>query len=919
MSNPSITLRLCEGPRELPEIFDNFPMMKFLTPERRGDILQTKVSSVAVRYFVQQTKVPLGFLRLLEEPHSSNEKLRHLAVVARINNLLTADQLATIFMACNAEEQLISQQTIVQTTYSLNERPISLTTTFHRPPFTRINDCPLIHAHSLGHRPGKDKHFRFLEEFLFLTKTQAPAFYDRMKDVPLMERDFAVILIPIGGWKSLCHFSPRWHIIASKLNSFNPVKFCKTQPSRLAQRYEQQVYVVPSMSMFRAAFQVKACTNGYRLAPIFRGRLDQTVVASPWTGRHIIRIDYGPEGPGERGADGPFYAGPSIRTLDDIVTASRWAQIKAPHLQAFYRIHTLIQEVQGSDQHEQWAPREKAQLEELRVSIVRGELPGTATAKSLTFGHVFRENFHLWGYKFKRQLLTEIVQQEKHWSETLGVDCTDLHDPELQLFNQIKQALFPTLLEPYPSITRIHQVRPTETESKRRPPDPFDQHTLTRHMTQEQRKAFMAREKDQGLVDFLAGALQETEGLKTILETRYREMDSVVTSLLHAFFQKKITSSQFATLAMMRAAVEQFILKPTALELYYPKVNVGETTSHSFVTALGSIDSKPTVYCFDPLLPDDRSHRILQKYFNLTDREWDSFVYYLSCMPSSEQTFATFPLPLGEGPSLSGMQYALDDVLNVFHPVDERQPYSANLPLGMQPRVYVVPSFSMYQAFLRVSYGTEHAWDLEPILGKITKETIEYYKLRFKRPVGIGLPGAEGPEQADGHYAGRHIFSVHDLYHATRDSLILRNHHEAIHHIIDMLKGCVAELEMGVERTKLTKEQIEALVWKLIDGELMMTNNGLSSACFGDLFSHVHDDHSLAFKQIVIKDMAKMAGYWKDSYQIGRSDLREEDRDLYDSFLKKGDEKKQQPPTTQTKVPTTPTKVLTTPTCCAIL
>jgi hypothetical protein len=69
----------------------------------------------------------------------------------------------------------------------------------------------------------------------------------------------------------------------------------------------------------------------------------------------------------------------------------------------------------------------------------------------------------------------------------------------------------------------------------------------------------------------------------------------------------------------------------------------------------------------------------------------------------------------------------------------------------LKKKVMIIPSFSMLQAYIDITYGKD-AMPVAPLFGECTKKTLISLKLANKRPLHLGSHEAPTPDEADHYY-----------------------------------------------------------------------------------------------------------------------------------------------------------------------
>lgn len=390
-----------------------------------------------------------------------------------------------------------------------------------------------------------------------------------------------------------------------------------------------------------------------------------------------------------------------------------------------------------------------------------------------------------------------------------------------------------------------------------------------RHLVQ---SGFEGRSK----IENFASRLNSGSGVPILLK-KDKECTSMPIQGLQARIYDLITDAQLGTLCLLNQAYDQLIKHRS-----YIDVRFGEPLRiNSNITQVSNGSNAVFNNIFEVYhcsQEGEQANKYLKNYLGFTDAQFVNFTQALKKAPASEQYFYTFRIPLGDTISWSPMYHALCYVLQyhlkkkVWNPVEcEGKEF-----FGLKQRVLVLPSFTMFQNFLNVHCG-DHAVTLVPIFGKCTPSTIEKFKLQGKRIVEISLPVAEVEKEADGLYAGRLVYSLHDIYHGFRYSVVKNNEKAALKYI--------NKIFIELRKAQPHNTDLKRLKWSLIDGELH--NSVTLGESFGFLFHTPKNRWSLHFKLMIIQDMVEKKEFWNKEFNLTRNDLLPEDGLLYDQLSAK--------------------------------
>lgn len=397
---------------------------------------------------------------------------------------------------------------------------------------------------------------------------------------------------------------------------------------------------------------------------------------------------------------------------------------------------------------------------------------------------------------------------------------------------------------------------------------------LTRQLTFNQKRAVGWNDLSAHEVNAFILTLQSKGGISTIAADLSNWEKFPLYTLIGHIKRGDVTQAQVASMCLLYQAIDQFIFNREHVAVYPVDASDPDSISNFYISNMSNA-KPPKLHTYS--IFDKKKESLAQEFFNLTDYGFKLFQERLLNKPDSEKYFHTVQLPLGPVYNWSPLIHRIITIApnNSFHffkPVE----IGTNHILDAKITAMVVPSFSMIEEYLKVVHD-ENAIDLVPLIGECGKETITHYKLQNKRVFQIGMPEAPIPKMADNYYVGNFCFSLHDAYHAIRDSLLTQGARRAIGQIVDRI--------LRDSKSK-TAEKIK---WNLIDGELYQKKNS-----FGELFALSKANWDEAHKQLVLEDMAKLSQFWEMEFGIIPDHLLENERKLYDAILLKMTEAEKQ-------------------------
>jgi hypothetical protein len=288
---------------------------------------------------------------------------------------------------------------------------------------------------------------------------------------------------------------------------------------------------------------------------------------------------------------------------------------------------------------------------------------------------------------------------------------------------------------------------------------------------------------------------------------------------------------------------------------------------------------------------------LMQRYFNLSEDEWNNFCREMYYALPSEKIFHVLIAPFGK---YSNIIEKIQTVLNCMQTLD----WIADTDEGLRKEnIVVVPSFSMFQAAINAKAYTLNRTPvtLVPTYGYI--EADHYKELKKANKIAFSLYMPEADPQLryscestryvsyiDGHrdeypWAG----IIHDIYHAMREMAMNENVAKARWRLASIAEGHPNNKYLAKSRP------VDDI---LVDGELIfsyaksddtMFNSDLRASeaqKFGDIFyfSSMRNTLHPNLKRAFIEDMVVNEKYWQAEFQIGKADLLIDDQELYDEI-----------------------------------
>ncbi len=421
-------------------------------------------------------------------------------------------------------------------------------------------------------------------------------------------------------------------------------------------------------------------------------------------------------------------------------------------------------------------------------------------------------------------------------------------------FQEHIKEFFLDFVEKYPSyLTYSTRILPSE----------FNALPLTAHLSSYQRSAIdnQTHGINSDKVNHFINVLKMKGGIIALAKTD--SIESLPLLALVGWIRRgDITQFQVASICLLYQGILQLIRERKMIANYYDFSRQEDVPLIQPIPLHFLVNYSPVLATYSVY---GKAGKIAKLFFNFNKAQFKKFKNYLRKSPDSEQHFHTIDLPLGQ---INQWSPLYDRLLTILDKVPKPVKVEIGNPTfkNEYPKRMVIPSFTMIQVFLKVLYKFQEI-RLQPLIGVCTKATIAHFKQLDKRVVQVGASGADVPIKADSFYCGPLILSIHDgLYHAVRDSALAQEERLAINQITDRILGHFQD------------EIADEICWKLVDGEL----HDSSEQKFGAIFQHEYWNRT--YKFIVLKDMALLAQFWKESFGITRDDLYPEEQEIYDSI-----------------------------------
>jgi hypothetical protein len=445
--------------------------------------------------------------------------------------------------------------------------------------------------------------------------------------------------------------------------------------------------------------------------------------------------------------------------------------------------------------------------------------------------------------------------------------------------------------------------------------DPYEE--LVHSIPLQERGAILDELESNEIIE-RANTLRDDLASNKLMKLDPSESRLILLAALRNLKYKQITPAQLASLHLFDSALHTLYLNPAVYLIHDMLNNEDVMYRKCRVLPVVNKEDMPTSVIQLPYevlpcppnilierLPERMQVPLIYRFFNFVLIEWDFFCTEMSRAPTSEQYFQVLTAPV-EGCWSSIISHIQHD-LKCMQVLDWFIETSTGLKIE---NIMIVPTFTMFQVAINAKAFVlnRQSVQLLPTYGYVESERYQKLKASGAIPLSLYLPEKDVDLQysydkgsfrmeVDGHpketaFAG----AIHDVYHALRELSMSESVAKARWRLVSIAQ-------------KHPKNQITpgagAIDEILIDGELIFSYPVKRDSIFrpefrpfypekfGDLFyvSHLkgnlHEDLKYAF----IKDMVLNENLWRDSFNIGRKDLRKKERDLFDK-LKTPDTKK---------------------------
>lgn len=408
--------------------FDSFEMTKFLTPKQRSSLTNSlrNISDLALKNFVEalnnneftpKAKKNINLRTLFMESYEDiYQNLPHLALKARLRNLVVDEQLGSLCLLCQAIDQLIVNRQLVcedPRFFKISVNDGSKLYEIDPLPRNRVPD-----EFRIFHLADKSdlKETEELLNIFFDIPLNIRDFWRNIDHWPESEKYFGVFKLPVEdpiSWSRLYSEICRVSTIC-KFPVFLPLQH---------RDWKQKVLLIPSFSMLQRYYNFRYPSSAMKLR-LFIGRCTmKTIEHYKINGARVIQV-------GMSGANVPNYAdgnfgGRLIFTIHDFYHAQRDAVVPKNQQRALLHINELFKKILEKQ------PQNK-QLKHIKWKLLDGELQTDGLFGSLFF------IVKTWTEETKKWVIEDMVRNQKTWGKKFNLSMKDLLPPEQEIYRFIQ-------------------------------------------------------------------------------------------------------------------------------------------------------------------------------------------------------------------------------------------------------------------------------------------------------------------------------------------------------------------------------------------------------------------------------------------------------------------------------------------------
>ncbi|CAM2786629.1 hypothetical protein [Legionella worsleiensis] len=425
-----------------------------------------------------------------------------------------------------------------------------------------------------------------------------------------------------------------------------------------------------------------------------------------------------------------------------------------------------------------------------------------------------------------------------------------------------------------------------------------------------------------------AGVLEELEHDAVVQRTK-RLVDELATGVINEFEipesrtlflaalrgvkLKQISAAELATLHIFDSAIRTLYISPRVyLRYYFLNADKGITNSvyHFPIPNDQELPNRITHLHYNTIicpnynnlsisdLPWRMQKPLVYRFFSFTEAEWTIFCEIMENSPPLERTYRVAHAP--ESGCWSDLIANIQKVLKCMRTLDRYAVSTAGLHFE---NVMVIPSFTMFQAALNAKAQTLKRIPVQliPTYGIINLDHYAELKTQGKIALTLYLPEKDSElrykedrgsfrSTIDGHpYETAFAGAIHDVYHAMREM--------AMSERVAKARMRLAQIALSHPKNKINEDH-RSIYEILVDGELIYSYPPEVDTMFepdyraptAESFGRIFTTASMAgalhpeLKRLFIQDMVQNKSFWHELFDLGRADLLDEDKLIYDDI-----------------------------------
>lgn len=353
-----------------------------------------------------------------------------------------------------------------------------------------------------------------------------------------------------------------------------------------------------------------------------------------------------------------------------------------------------------------------------------------------------------------------------------------------------------------------------------------------------------------------------------------------------AMLKGAITQMQCATICYFCSAVDQLLFNP---KQFGEKINdEGEKEYQEITEPRNDSPPKAPPHLLNLIELERSGNKLFQMVASEFNFSPDEFLNILKTLPHSEQFVLSIPLsPTNiHSKTWSPLIHAINKLgtkLPFFMLSEHEKGADSKI---IQGYLFAI-SFSVIELFMKKRHHLS-CMDMQPLIGNCKAVDLRKARQTGRRIVQLGAAFAPCPSTADSYLSGGNFaFTLHDIYHLIRDSLVLENERAVI---IDLIVPFLTNL-LRQERDPFKQEALKKILRKLGDGELHQSNLRYDPDKGRDLFGKLFAIRDFTFSPIrlqirneILKQMVRESRNWL-KYGLLKNSLLSSQQVVYEAEL----------------------------------